>query len=96
MVWPAHVGFASHEAEYVPAERRAQIQWRVDGDQIIGGAQPFVPPGEYPCLQYFSDLTSPHVGVARFQHPFVQTVGDYVVVDPITNDELRPAGQVAH
>lgn len=86
-VWPAHVGFGTHPHEVLSPDVRSQIQWRMDGTEIVGGAQPWVPEGQYTHLLYFHDVTGPPCGAAVFAHPFVQPAADYVVVDPIRNED---------
>lgn len=86
-VWPAYIGFGTHPTELLPADVRGQIQWRMDGTEIVGEAKPWVPAGEYTHLLYFHDPDGPPCGAAPFDHPFLAPRGDFVVVDPIRNDD---------
>lgn len=86
-VWPAHIGFGTSVTEVLSPDLRSQIQWRMDGSDIVGGAKAWVPEGVYTHLLYFSDLDGPPIGAAQFDHPFVQPAADYVVVDPIRNED---------
>jgi len=91
-VWPAHIGFGETPDERVPQGRRAQIQWRVEGGKIVGGARVWVPEGVYPYLLYYQDLDGPPSAVAQFAHPFFAPHGDWVDVDPIENNDPAALG----
>ena len=86
-VWPAHIGFGSRPDEVLSADLRAQIHWRIDDGEIVGAAKVWVPQGVYDYLLYFHDLGGPPVVAAKFDQPFTAPVADYVVVDPIRNED---------
>ena len=86
-VWPAHIGFGTHLDEVLSSDLRSQIQWRIAGGEIVGAATVWVPAGVYDYLLYFADLAGPPVVAAKFDHPFTAPRADYVVVDPIRNED---------
>jgi hypothetical protein len=91
VVWPAMIGFGNPGPIILPPERRGQIFWRpetIDGNAtIVGSAKVWVPKGEYTRLEYFRDPEGILCGTAPFPHPFIQPADDWVVVDPIVNND---------
>lgn len=90
-VWPALIGFGNPASDLLPPDRRGQIHWRpetVDGvPTVVGSARCWVPKGTYERLEYFHDPEGLPCGTAPFAHPYVQPHDDWVVVDPIVNND---------
>jgi hypothetical protein len=84
-VWPSYIGFGTTPTEVLPFERRRQIMWRTENGQIVGGATVWAPKGTYTHVLFFHDVTGPPTQ-ARVQ-TFIQPADDYVVIDPIYNDD---------
>jgi hypothetical protein len=87
VVWPSMIGFGNPGPTILPPQQRGQIFWRPDGDTIVGAAKVWVPKGEYTRLEYFRDPEGILCGTAPFPHPYIQPVDDWVVVDPIVNND---------
>jgi hypothetical protein len=91
VVWPVMIGFGNPGPEILPTERRGQIHWRpetINGQPtVVGSAKVWVPKGEYTRLEYFRDPEGILCGTAPFPHPYIQPADDWVVVDPIVNND---------
>lgn len=90
-VWPALIGFGNPSNDLLPADRRGQIHWRPETQNgvptVVGSAKVWVPKGEYTRLEYFHDPEGLPCGTAPFEQPFRQPQDDWVVVDPIVNND---------
>lgn len=101
LVWPSYVGacygepttgvLSVFEPSQNPRYKRGQINWGMEGDQIVGRAFIHVPKGEYTHLLYFTHPELAEVvGSVQLPHPIIYHGDDNIIeVYPITNADLQ-------
>jgi hypothetical protein len=98
-VWPTHVGACREDPGPGPVPygepegsgyRRGQIQWGLEGDEIVGRAVIHAGPGLYTHLAYFHGPDGPQMcGKVQLPHPIPFRQAGVIEVYPITNPDLR-------
>jgi hypothetical protein len=97
-VWPAYVGFGTEHQLFLPLTQRGLIYWSLRANGQFAGAcggpndalnqqGAWVPKGVYTRLMFFRDPNGPDCGTVAFDQPYTVPFDQYVVVDPIVNND---------
>jgi len=97
IVWPAYVGVSTTPPtgglHWEPSDiyyQRGQINWELEGEQIVGRAKIYAPAGTFTHLIYFRHPEDPQsVGSVQLPHPITFTEAGVIDVYPITNQDLE-------
>lgn len=97
IAWATHISIGDNPNP--PADQRAPITWRTEGDRTIGSARVWAEPGDHYLFRFFhspTGLSDIHMAIPH--GPFTVTHGQWITVDPIENlDPLQAhMAAVAH
>jgi len=98
LVWPTYVGAVRSNGEEPmsdPDYKRGSIQWRTEGDEIVGSATILVPSGEWSWIIYcYNDIKPTFMSSQQLAHPLrVDGPGGTIDLHRITKDDFDVQNQ---